>query len=156
MNPQLVCIEPQIDVIRDPITTVPDFGQDFTLGGTAPATVQWTDKMTVPAEVKRDDPQLVGFQIRVRSAVYDYVRMFPFLGVALSRARDMIQEQFGQACLNLEIERLPSENWEPKLVLRIATSWSLEEALLRLDSFDSQFWPGQSARIDKQLQITLE
>jgi len=156
VNPQLVWIEPQIDAIRDPITTVPDFGEGFTLGGTAPATPQWTDKMTATTEVNRDNPQLVGFQIRVRSAVYDYVRMFPFLGVALSRARDMIQEQFGQACLNLEIERLPSENWEPKLVLRIATSLSLEEALLRLDSFDRQFWPGQPTRIDEQLQITLE
>jgi len=156
MNPQPFSIVPQTDAIRDPITAVHDFAEDLTLGGTAPATAQWTFSMTVPAEVNHDNPQLVGFHIRTRSAVYDYVHMFPLLGDALSRARDMIRKQFGQACLNLEIERLPSENWEPKLVLRIATSLPLKEALLCLDSFDREFWPGQSTHIDEQLLITLE
>lgn len=157
MNPHPVWLEERVDAIQSPITDVPDFGAGFDAwDGTGPATARWTVDMSPPIEAHGQTPQLAGFELSDPAAIQDYVGVYPFLEVALAQARDMILDCFGRARLHLRIERLPSEDWEPKLVLRIGSDLPLEDALRRLGSFSRDWWPGRARAVEQRVRITLE
>lgn len=156
MNRQPVSLEPEVNAIQNPITTIHDFGDIVVWGGTGPAVIPWSSDMTVSSELSNDQPQLDGYFGARSPDVVAYVQMHIPLEEALRRAKQLIQQHFGIADVSLEIKRLPSDDWEPRLIVKIHTPQKIDDALDNLDKFDMSFWGQEPGMVDKCLRVSLE
>jgi len=157
MNPQTVWIETPEDAIRDPIPRAHDFGANPDYWeDTAPATFRWEITVHPDMEARPLPVELPGYTLHDREAVVTFVRMSTPLEQVLRDVQGPIRRMFVNARLHLRVERLPSENWFPKLVLRVETDLPRREALEHLSTFRMEWWTQQQRAVGERLRIALE
>ena len=89
-------------------------------------------------------------------AISLFLRTHPDVGFLLLEAHEQIGLHFGPSVVTLNVAADPDGNDPPRLVVRVRTELAPEQALAKLDQFDSDWWLEASWRASDQVCITLE
>ena len=153
---QELLLEDQHDAMRNPPSPPRWVHSQDVFETAGPATAYWSAGATFSARPRDFSALLSDFRVLNWSAVDGYLLLHPFLEGPLRDAKTIISESVPQASLSLAVERLPSEQWSPKLVLRVSSCASFEQRIRSFDEASDRFWSERQSIIDRRLRITLE
>ena len=106
-------------------------------------------------EALREEPEIGSVEIIDNARVTPYLRLYPNVAKAATDAATRLHVLFNGATLRLSVERLPSDDWQPKLVLRVVVAEPIGEAVEKLDSFNIAWWADRPESIENNLRIRL-
>jgi len=122
------------------------------------ATPIWQEIGSSIVRVSQSDLQLLErlYTFRKRAEVIWYLERFPFLVPLLLEAYDTIADYFPGSPVFLDFVADPEATEDDQLVAFIATDFSPDEALDRLDQFDDGWWLAALERAEGKLCIHVE